>query len=146
MYTIGQVSEMFGLPVSTIRYYDKEGLFPGIQRSSGIRKFSEKELETLRLIECLKGSGLEIRDIRRFMQWCQEGSSTYGKRRELFQKRKEIVEKEILAMKKTLAMIEFKCWYYEQAIKDGSEDTIPAMIPNNLPEDIRRAYENSHKE
>ena len=60
MYTIGQVSEMFGLPVSTIRYYDKEGLFPGIQRSSGIRKFSEKELETLRVIECLKGSGLEI--------------------------------------------------------------------------------------
>lgn len=117
MYTIGQVSEMFGLPVSTIRYYDKEGLFPGIQRSSGIRKFSEKELETLRLIECLKGSGLEIRDIRRFMQWCQEGSSTYGKRWELFQKRKEIVEKEILAMKKTLAMIEFKCWYYEQPFR-----------------------------
>lgn len=85
--------------------------------SSGIRKFSEKELETLRLIECLKGSGLEIRDIRRFMQWCQEGSSTYGKRRELFQKRKEIVEKEILAMKKTLAMIEFKCWYYEQPFR-----------------------------
>lgn len=117
MYTIGQVLEMFGLPVSTIRYYDKEGLFPGIQRSSGIRKFSEKELETLRLIECLKGFGLEIRDIRRFMQWYQEGSSIYGKRRELFQKRKEIVEKEILAMKKTLAMIEFKCWYYEQAFR-----------------------------
>ena len=144
MYTIGQVSEMFGLPVSTIRYYDKEGLFPEIQRSSGIRKFSEKELETLRLIECLKGSGLEIRDIRRFMQWCQEGSSTYGKRRELFQKRKEIVEKEILAMKKTLAMIEFKCWYYEQAMKDGSEDRVRSMIPNGLPEDVRKAYENAH--
>ena len=122
MYTIGQVSEMFGLPVSTIRYYDKEGLFPEIQRSSGIRKFSEKELETLRLIECLKGSGLGIRDIRQFIQWCQEGSSTYGQRRELFKKRKEIVEQEILAMKKTLAMIEIKCWYYEQAMKEGSED------------------------
>lgn len=117
MYTIGQVSEMFGLPVSTIRYYDKEGLFPEIQRSSGIRKFSEKELETLRLIECLKGSGLEIMDIRQFIQWCQEGSSTYGQRRELFKKRKEIVEQEILAMKKTLAMIEFKCWYYEQPFR-----------------------------
>lgn len=42
MYTIGQVSEMFGLPVSTIRYYDKEGLFPEIQRSSGIRKFQKR--------------------------------------------------------------------------------------------------------
>ena len=74
MYTIGQVSEMFVLPVSTIRHYDKEGLFPEIQRSSGIRKFSEKELETLRVIGCMKGSGLEIRDIRQFMQWCQDGS------------------------------------------------------------------------
>lgn len=54
MYSIGQVSEMFGLPVSTLRYYDKEGLFPDIQRVSGIRKFSESELEALRVIDCLK--------------------------------------------------------------------------------------------
>ena len=66
MYTIGQVSEMFDLPVSTLRYYDKEGLFPGIRRDSGIRKFGEKELEALRVIECLKKSGLEIRDIKQF--------------------------------------------------------------------------------
>ena len=59
MYTIGQVSEMFGLPISTLRYYDKQGLFPGMERISGIRKFSEKEIETLRVIECLKRSGLE---------------------------------------------------------------------------------------
>ena len=49
-------------------------------------------------------------------------------------------------MNRALDMLKFKCWYYEQAIKDGSEDAIPAMIPNDLPEDIRRAYENSHKE
>ncbi len=73
MYTIGQVSELFRLPVSTLRYYDKEGLFPGLERVSGIRKFSEKELETLRVIECLKKSGLEIRDIKQFMEWCSQG-------------------------------------------------------------------------
>ena len=39
MYTIGQVSEMFGLPISTLRYYDKQGLFPEMERVSGIRKF-----------------------------------------------------------------------------------------------------------
>lgn len=54
MYTIGQVSEMFGLPISTLRYYDKQGLFPEMERISGIRKFSEKEIEALRVIECLK--------------------------------------------------------------------------------------------
>ena len=58
MYTIGQVSEMFDLPISTLRYYDKEGLFPTMQRDSCIRKFGEKELEALRIIECLKKSGL----------------------------------------------------------------------------------------
>ena len=75
MYTIGQVSEMFGLPISTLRYYDKQGLFPGMERISGIRKFSEKEIETLRVIECLKRSGLEIKDIKQFMDWCVEGVS-----------------------------------------------------------------------
>ena len=48
MYSIGEVSEMFGLPVSTLRYYDKEGLFPDMMRVSGVRKFSDRELETLR--------------------------------------------------------------------------------------------------
>ena len=54
MYTIGQVSELFQLPVSTLRYYDKEGLFPEIKRSGGIRYFDTTELEALRLVECLK--------------------------------------------------------------------------------------------
>ena len=53
MYSIGQVAEMFGLPVSTLRYYDKQGLFPGMERSSGVRRFSEAELEKLRVIQCL---------------------------------------------------------------------------------------------
>ena len=58
MYTIGQVSEMFSLPVSTLRYYDREGLLPGMERQSGIRKFGEQQLEALRVIECLNSSDL----------------------------------------------------------------------------------------
>ena len=50
MYTIGQVAKLVHLPISTIRYYDKEGLFPTLERTSGIRKFSEKELEALRTV------------------------------------------------------------------------------------------------
>lgn len=72
MYTIGQVSEMFGLPTSTLRYYDKQGLFPGLERASGIRRFSDTELEALRVIECPKKAGMEIKDIRLFMEWCAE--------------------------------------------------------------------------
>ena len=77
MYTIGQVSEMFHLPISTLRYYDKEGFFPNLVRKGNIRYFSDNELEALRIIECLKQSGLEIKDIKQFFEWVTEGSSSY---------------------------------------------------------------------
>ena len=98
MYTIGQVSEMFNLPVSTLRYYDKEGLFPFMQRTSGIRQFSDTEIAALKLIECLKKSGLEIRNIKQFMEWCQEGSRTYELRKQLFERQKTAVEIEMEKM------------------------------------------------
>ena len=47
-------------------------------------------------------------------------------------------------MNRTLDMLKFKCWYYEQAIKDGSEDRLKALIPDRLPGEIRKAYENAH--
>ena len=53
MYTIGQVAAMFQLPISTLRYYDKEGLFPYLKRKAGIRWFSEQELEALRVIDTI---------------------------------------------------------------------------------------------
>lgn len=145
MYTIGQVSELFCLPVSTLRYYDKEGLFPGLERVSGIRKFSEKELETLRVIECLKKSGLEIKDIKQFMEWCSQGKETYAQRRSLFLKRKAAVEQEMEQLAKTLDMLRYKCWYYEQAIQDGSEDRIQEMLPDGLPEEIQKMYDHAHE-
>ena len=138
MYTIGQISEMFNLPISTLRYYDKEGLFPQMARRSGIRKFGEGELEALRVIECLKKSGLEIKDIKQFMTWCVEGASTYPDRKKLFETRKRIVEEEIVRLQKTLDMLKFKCWYY------GNEKNLSAMIPNGLPPEIRKLYDNAH--
>lgn len=146
MYTIGQISELFHLPISTLRYYDKEGLFPDLKRSSGIRQFGNKEIETLRIIECLKKSGLEIKDIKLFMKWCSEGSSTYQKRKELFEHQKELVEAEISKLEKVLDMLRFKCWYYEQAMKDGNENWIQEHLPDRLPEDIQKLYNNAMKE
>ena len=145
MYTIGQVSELFQLPISTLRYYDKEGLFPNLERQSGRRLFSETEIETLRVIECLKASGLEIRDIKQFMEWCVEGPSTYGQRKKLFEMRKAAVEEEMLQLQKTLDMLKYKCWYYETAIQDGNEDRLSQMIPDKLPPEIQALYNNGHK-
>ena len=144
MYTIGQVSEMFHLPISTLRYYDKEGFFPNLERKGNIRYFSDNELEALRIIECLKQSGLEIKDIKQFFEWVTEGSSSYTKRKELFEHRKVAVKEEIKQLEKTLAMLEFKCWYYDTAIADGNENKINVMLPDNLPKEIQKLYNKAH--
>ncbi len=146
MYTIGQVSKMFGLPISTLRYYDKEGLFPDMERSNGIRRFGQRELEALRVIECLKKSGMEIKDIRQFMEWCAQGSGTYPQRRAMFIRQKESVEAEIARMNRVLDMLSFKCWYYEQAIKDGNEQRLSAMTPEDMPEEIRQVWLRAHEQ
>lgn len=144
MYTIGQVSKLFGLPVSTLRYYDKEGLFPDMERQSGIRKFSENELEALRVIECLKRSGLEIKEIKQYMAWCKEGAATYSARKKLLEARKAIVKEEMERLSKTLDMLNYKCWYYETAIRDGNEKRVKEMLPDNLPPEIQELYKRTH--
>lgn len=145
MYTIGQVSKMFNIPVSTLRYYDKEGLFPSIKRESNIRKFDNSELETLRIIDCLKKSGMEIKDIRRYMELCSKGNSTYPERKALFDKQRESVGNEIKRLEKTLDMLKFKCWYYDRAIADGNEEHIKKMLPDKLPADIQAVYDHAHE-
>ena len=109
-----------------------------------MKSWSEKEIEALRVIECLKKSGLEIKDIKQFMDWCVEGASTYPQRKALFEKQRKRLEEELVHMNKVLDMLKFKCWYYEQATRYGSEDQVQSMIPDGLPEDVRRAYENAH--
>lgn len=144
MYTIGQISTLFNLPISTLRYYDKEGLFPNLTRKGNIRLFSDNDIEALHLIECLKQTGLEIKDIKRFMNLVKEGSSTYKERKEIIETQKLKVEENIKQMEKNLALLKFKCWYYETAIKDNSENNIKKMMPNNLPDDIQKLYDKAH--
>lgn len=141
-YSIGEVANLFGIPASTLRYYDREGLFPSVKRSSGgIRVFSDSEIETLKMIECLKATGMEIKDIKQFLDWCLEGEATLEKRRDMFYERRKIVEEQIAALQKTLEIIQFKCWYYETACEAGSEDA-PRSVPfEDLPEPARRGIE-----
>ena len=145
MYTIGQVSEMHHIPASTLRYYDKEGLFPHLKRQSGIRQFGENDLESLRIIECLKASGLEISDIKHYFELCAQGSASYPERKQLFENRKKVVEEEMKQLQKTLDLLTYKCSYYDKAILDGNEAGIHSMLPDNLPEEIQRLYDNAHQ-
>lgn len=143
MYAIGEVSRMFDLPVSTLRYYDQMGLLPPLERVGGSRRFGEQHLEALRVIECLKGSGLEIKDIKRFMDWCAEGPSTYPQRRGLFDEQLAQVDAKIAELEKVRAMIEFKRWYYGRAMAEGNEE-FAGGIPGCLPTHVRENYELAH--
>jgi len=54
-YTVGEMAKLLGVPASTLRYYDKEGLLPFVERSSGgIRMFKDQDYEWLKIIECMK--------------------------------------------------------------------------------------------
>lgn len=103
-----------------------------------MRLFSETEIDTLRMIECLKTTGMQIKDIKAFLDWCAEGESTLQKRRNMFFERKTVVEQQIQELQRTLDIIRFKCWYYEMACQAGNED-VPRNIPlEEMPEDARR--------
>ena len=144
-YTIGEMAKRLGVAPSTLRYYDKEGLLPGVGRSDGgMRVFRDSDFEALKIIHCLKASGLQIREIREFIRLVSLGDQSIGARLALFRKRKAEVEKQMAELQETLDVVNFKCWYYEQATQDGSEDRVKSMIPDHLPDEIRAAYANSH--
>lgn len=138
-YSIGEIAEMTGLTPSTLRFYDKEGLLPGLERQGGKRIFDESHVQTLRIIECLKRSGLEIRDIRRFMELTTKGSASYAQRRELMEERRLKTLEQIEELQRTLAVLEYKCWYYDEAISQGNED-FARNAPDSLPEEGRGLY------
>lgn len=145
MYSIGEIAEMFNLSIPTLRFYDKEGLLLDLERdSSGIRKFNDKTIEALRVIECLKKSGMQIKEIKEFMHWCSLGDKTIAKRKAMFLSQKENIEQEIKELEKALNMIKYKCWYYDEALKDGTEKRVKNITPNQMPNNIRTYYNKAH--
>ena len=146
MYSIGEISKMFQLPISTLRYYDKEGLFPHLKRVNGVRQFSESEIETLRVIDCLKKSGLEIKEIKEYMSLCSLGNTTLKQRKEIFEKQKEEVLQEMEKLQKVLSMLNYKCWYYDQAIEKKDEAYVQALSFNQFPPQIQQYYKHSHED
>ena len=137
-YSIGEVANITGIAISTLRYYDREGMFPNMKRSNGgIRVFSDIEIDTIQVIECLKSSGMPIKSIKEFLIWCQEGDASLYKRREMFHNRLEEVEKQIEVLQKTMNMLKYKCWYYDTAIEAGSEDAVKNLPIDKIPKNIR---------
>lgn len=139
VYTIGEASEVLGMPASTIRYYDRHGLFPDMARSQGgIRVFTEDDLEWARFIERLKVSGMPIREIKRYIDLYRAGDSTIDERLGIVRERREVILRQMEDLRLSLDFITYKCWFYETAKESGTCDTPRNMPLDELPEEIRR--------
>ena len=144
-YSIGEVSKLFNLSIHTLRYYEKEGLLPFVKRTvSGIRKFDETDIEELKIVECLKKTNMPLKDIKTFLDWCQDGDNTIEKRRDMFYERKKLVLEQIAELEKVLDTVNFKCWYYDTAVEDGTEESVRKFPVERMPDDIKSIYEEMH--
>lgn len=136
--TIGDAAKRLGVPASTLRYYDKEGLLPHVNRSdSGIRMFTEDDFEWVVLIERLKQSGLSIKEIKRYVDLYLQGDDTLEARRELIYSRRAILEQQMADLQQTLDFLKYKCWFYDRALEDGTDQHVKQMGLDDLPPEMR---------
>ena len=141
LYTVGEMARFLNVSASTLRYYDKEGLFQELNKepsNSGIRMFSDKDYEWLKIIECLKKSGLSIKEIRSYIDMTKRGDDSLEERLQLFEERKKDVERQMKELQETLDLLKYKCWYYEMAIQDQSEERVRSLSVEELPEEYKK--------
>lgn len=147
VYTVGEMAKLLGVTASTLRYYDKEGLLPFVERSSGgIRMFRESDIEWLRVIECMKKAGMSIKDIRQYIELALKGDDTIELRLMMFRRQKEVLQQKMAEMQHTMAMVEYKCWYYETAKAAGTVEVPQNTKESDVPKqfhDIRRELKNT---
>ena len=130
VYTVGEMARLLNVPASTLRYYDKEGLLPFVERSSGgIRMFKDSDYEWLQVIGCLKKAGMSIRDIRQYILLAMQGDSTIGDRLQMFYTQRERLLEQMEQLRQTLDTLNYKCWFYEQAKQRGSTKAVPCVVP-----------------
>lgn len=109
MYSMKQICQITGLSEHTIRFYDSKGLLPKIKRSpSGIRQFSENNLQWLQLICCLKNSGMSLEHIKQFMQLCLGGEQTFTERRQLLLDHRAFILEQLASLQHSLDIIDYK--------------------------------------
>ena len=116
-YTISQAAQMTGISPSAIRYYDKEGLLPQVERKNGIRLFSDMDIRWLHLLTCLKNTGMPIKRIREYAELAQRGDESLKERQALIRQQRQFVLDQI-------EQLDFKEWYYKKALELGSESKI----------------------
>ena len=137
-YTIGEMAQKLNVAPSTLRYYDKEGLLPFVERSSGgIRMFKDEDMEWLRVLGCLKKAGMPLKEIKTFIDWSRQGDATISHRLELLEKQRQSVLEQQKQLEDTLLMLDYKRWYYQTAQEAGTCAVHDSLTPEQVPERFR---------
>lgn len=112
-YSIKDIAEMFNISIYTIRFYDKEGLLPFVLRNkAGNRVFTESDVGLFRTICCLKDTGMQIKDIKKYIDLCMEGTETIDLRKKLLLEHEEVIINQIKNLNKNLDHIRWKVEKY----------------------------------
>lgn len=112
-YTIKDVAKIMGLSIFTIRFYDKEGLLPFISRNKfGIRVFTESDMYMIQTVCCLKNTGMQIKDIKKYIDFVMEGTGTIDSRKKLLLEHRQKIINHINALNENLKLIDSKLEIY----------------------------------
>ena len=122
-YTIREISERFGLPASTIRYYEEEGILTNVGRTpSGQRVFMDGHINRLRTVCCFKNTGMTINELKQFFAYETDEGAHLDDILALLQQRKESVTAQIAQLKEAYAHVLRKIHYYEDIQKSLNEN------------------------
>lgn len=144
-YSIKQVADIMQVSTATIRYYDEEGLLPNIKRVNGRRVFEDEDFKWLRVLNCMKKINMPIKKIKEYVELAKQGDSTLQQRYDLVLQQKEIIKNQIKELNICLQEFEYKEWYYEIAIKAGTEKVVenvtsvsPTLEVDKIPKNYKK--------
>ena len=126
-YSIGEFSKMIGLPVSTLRYYENEGLLKPDRDKNNLRIYKDQNLKWMTFLLHLKNTGMSMAELKQYTIWRAEGDATMLERMELLEKRRRLLEKDIQALMHNLEVIENKIDFYEERLA-GNKDSMISQV------------------
>ncbi|MFD9477405.1 MULTISPECIES: MerR family transcriptional regulator [Streptomyces] len=122
-YTISEVEARTGLTQHTLRWYERIGLMPHVDRShSGQRRFTDKDLDWLAFVGKLRATGMSVADMVRYAELVREGEHTVGERRELLERTRREVRSRITELTDALAVLDYKIDMYAMKTVSGKAE------------------------
>ncbi|ULH16859.1 MerR family transcriptional regulator [Deinococcus sp. KNUC1210] len=114
IYSIREVAQQLGVSAHTLRYYERQGLLSVPRADSLQRRYGAREVELLRFLLALRGTGMPIALIRRYMQLAYAGEITVTERRALLTEHQRAVTAQISALQADLDAIGRKIALYDR--------------------------------